>query len=218
MADLAVRTTKTRAEKLAILDRAAAAINKTAGKTIAGRIGANPELMDRLRIEYIPTPSSDLNDAMGGGVPKGRTTIAAGLPDSGKTSLFLETIAKNQKADHDFVAGWLESEGSLVKDYICDTFGIDPDRFFFLEMDRAGAGEIALDRVEAILATNCLDIMVINSLKSLVPSEEITKSLSNVVVGTQSRMNARMCRKFTALVAESNTAYVIITHLSVNIG
>jgi hypothetical protein len=31
-------------------------------------------------------------------------------------------------------------------------------------------------------------------------------------------MNARMTRKFTALVAEHNTAFVIVTHLSTEIG
>ncbi|MED1125224.1 hypothetical protein [Bacillus atrophaeus] len=205
-------------EKLALLDKVAENVNKKHGKKIVGRIGAESEIMERLRIRFIPTPSIDLNDAIGGGFPRRRTTIVAGLPDSGKTSLILETIAKNQKEDPSFVAGWLESENSLQKEYICDTFGIDPDRFFYVEHDRDGAGEQALDLVESILGTGAVDLFAINSLKCLVPSEEFKKSLGDAVVGVQARMNARMTRKFTALVAEHNTAFIIVTHLSTDIG
>lgn len=59
---------------------------------------------------------------------------------------------------------------------------------------------------------------VVNSLKMLVPSEEFRKQLSEHVVGVQARMNARMMRKLTALVAEHETAFVVVQHLSVDIG
>lgn len=121
------------------------------------------------------------------------------------------------KKDPNFVALWLESEESLQKEYICDTFGVDPDRFFFIEHDRDG-GESAIDLLESILSTGVIDMAVINSLKMLVPSEEFRKSLSEHVVGVQARMNARMVRKLTALVAEHETAFVIVQHLSVDIG
>lgn len=122
------------------------------------------------------------------------------------------------KKDPNFVAAWLESENSLQKEYICDTFGIDPQRFFFIDHDRDGAGEGAIDLMESILATGVIDMCVVNSLKMLVPSEEFRKSLSDHVVGVQARMNARMMRKLTALVAEHETAFCIVQHLSVDIG
>lgn len=170
-------------EKLALLDKVAENVNKKHGKKIVGRIGRDPEIMERLEIKFIPTPSLNVNEATGGGFPRRRMTIVAGLPDSGKTSLCLETIALNQKKDPNFVAGWLESENSLQKEYVCETFGIDPDRFFFIEHDRDGAGERALDLVEAVLATGAIDMFVINSLKALVPSEEFKKSIGDAVVG-----------------------------------
>lgn len=218
MASLAPNKEKSLQEKLSILDKVAESVNKKAGKKLVGRIGVDEELMNRLKINFIPTPSKNVNDATGGGFPRRRTTIIAGLQDSGKTSLVLETIALNMKKDPKFVAGWLESESSLEKDYICNTFGIDPNRFFYMEHDREGAGEKALDMTEAVLSTGAVDIMCINSLKCLVPSEEFRKSLSEAVVGVQARMNARMTRKFTSLVAENNTAFVIITHLTTDIG
>lgn len=218
MADLNIKPKMALKEKLAMLDKVADTINKKAGKKLLGRIGKDPELMERLSIQFIPTPSQSINDAIGGGFPRRRTTVVAGLPDSGKTSLILETIAHNMKKDPEFVAAWLESENSLQKEYVCDTFGIDPDRFFYIEHERDGAGEKALDLTEAVLGTGSVDLMCINSLKCLVPSEEFRKSIGEFVVGVQARMNARMTRKFTSLVAEHDTAFILVTHLSTDIG
>jgi recombination protein RecA len=209
---------KSLAEKLALLDKVADGFNKEAKKTVAGRLGINEEIKKKMIVQFVMTPSRDVNEAMGGGFPRAKTTIIAGLPDSGKTSLVLETIGMQMKEDPSFIAGWLESENSLVKDLVCDTFGIDPNRFFFMEHEREGAGEAALDKVEAILATGAVDVMIINSLKCLVPSEEFKKGMASMQVGAQARMNAKMMRKYTSLLAESNAAFVIITHLTTQIG
>jgi recombination protein RecA len=205
-------------EKLKALDKVSDGVNKKAGKVIMGRISNNDEIKDKLTIKYIPTKSQNVNSAMGGGYPRKRTTIVAGKPDSGKTSNLLETIGYNMQKDPNFVAGWLESEGSLEMNYLIETFGIDPERFIYVEHEKEGAGEGALDQVEAIMATGVLDIMVINSLKCLVPSEEFRKSMGEFTIGAQARMNAKMVRKFTSLVTESDTAFVIVTHLTTEIG
>ena len=183
-----------------------------------GRIGADKEIMEKLSIKFIPTPCSDLNRAVGGGFPRRRCTLIAGLPDSGKTSLVLETIAKNMKENSEFIAGWLESENSLREEYICDTFGIDPNRFFYIPLDKATGAEKTLDIVQGVLEVGVLDLFCINSLKCLVPDKEMEASLGDAVVGTQARMNSRMTRKFVPIIAEFDTAFVIITHLSTEIG
>lgn len=218
MADLSIKPGLSKAEKLKRLDKVSAAINEKAGKKIIGRVGADEELMERLRINWIPTPSNEVNEATGGGFPRRRTTIIAGKSDSGKTGLVLETIARRQQEDPDFVAAWLESENSLDDDFMFNVLGIDKDRLFLIEHDRKLGGEVALDQLEAVIATGACDLVCINSLKCIVPSEEFKKSITEAVVGTQARMNARMMRKYTALVAESDAAFIIITHLTTQIG
>lgn len=218
MASLAQNEKKSLQEKLTMLDKLSDNINSKAGKKIMGRVGRDQDLKDRLSIKFIPTPSDNVNEVLGGGFPRRRTTIVAGASDSGKTSLALETIGKQMKIDPEFVAGWLESENSLDMKQIEKTFGIDPERFFYIEIDRDGAGEEALDRVEAILAAQVVDIMVINSLKCLTPSEEFKKQFNEHTVGLAARLNSKMMRKFTSIVAESDTAFLIITHLTTNIG
>lgn len=130
----------------------------------------------------------------------------------------METIALNMKKDPNFVAIWLESEGSIQLDYIINVFGIDPERFYYIEHERDGAAEKVLDLLESVLAAGVADIAVVNSLKCLVPSEEFKKSLNDTTIALQARMNSRMMKKFTAIVSEYQVAMVLITHLTTKIG
>ena len=88
---------KSYAERTKTLKGLIANINKNAGKNVIN-FASDEEMAERLRIEFIPTPSLALNSAFGG-FPRGNMALVAGNPDSGKTSLLLETIAFNQKND-----------------------------------------------------------------------------------------------------------------------
>lgn len=182
MASLLLREQIPITKKIDILDKISEKMNKKYGKVIMGRIGDVPEIMDRLTIKYIPTPSLELNEATGGGFPRRRCTIIAGAEDSGKTSLALETIALNMKKDPNFIAVWLESEASLEKKYIVNTFGIDPNRFFYMDVDNNLGAEGTLDILHDILRTGTADMCVINSLRCLVPEKEQESSLKDITI------------------------------------
>lgn len=205
-------------ERLKTLDSISSQMNKKFGKVVMGRIGETPEIMERLRIKFIPTPSLELNEATGGGFPRRRCSIVTGKEDSGKTSLILETIAKNQKEDPEFVAGWLETENSLEEDYIINTFGIDPERFFLIPLDTELGAEKTLDIVQSIISAGSLDLFCINSLKCLVPEKEMEDSIGAQQVGLAARLNAKVSRRFNAIVAQNDLAFILINHLSTEIG
>lgn len=205
------------AERLKALDKLSDNFNKDRGEVVCGRVGRNEDLQKKITVEFIETPSLNLNYAMGGGFAKGRVTIVAGQPDSGKTFLLLETIAKKMKEDPEFVAGWLESEGSLsAKDLT--QMGIDLERFFYDTVSRSEGAEAALDKVESVLIGGLVDMFVINSLKCLTPSEELEKGMGQMQVGLQARMNAKMMRKLTSAVTDNNVAFVMVQHLTTQIG
>ena len=207
----------TLAEKKKRLDKLADAYNKKKGCIALGRLSENEELKDKLTNRFILTPSLNVNAAMGGGFPIGKTTIISGDSDSGKTFLCLETIGKKMKEDPNFVAGWLESEKSLNSSDL-ELFGIDLSRFYFSEMSTKGGAEEALDIVENTIASGGVDMYVINSLKCLVPKEELEKGMGDVQVGLQARMNSKMMRKLTTLIGEQEVAFVLIQHLTTQIG
>lgn len=208
---------KSLAERLKMIDNISKKINEKADKDIAGRVAKSEAMQERLKAKFIATPSMNLNEAIGGGWPVGNISIVSGEEDSGKTGILLETIGKHHKENPDFIAVWLESEASL-KENTLNMFGIDPERFILIEHDREGAGEEAVNRLEAYLAAGVADMVVINSLKCLVPSEEFKKDMNSLQVGAQSRMNAKMMRKITAIVEENEIAMVIVQHLTTQIG
>lgn len=206
------------AEKLAIIDRIAGEINDKAGKKVVGRIGADPAIMDKLRIKFIPSKSPDMNRATGGGYPRSRCTIVAGAPDSGKTSRVLEDIGYNMQNDPNFVACWVESEKSLEKSFVCDTFHIDPQRFVFIEYDAEKGAEGVLDMLYGFMFAVKFDLVCINSLKCLTPKKILEGDMDQCTPAIAARLNSVMTAKFTALVANNETAFILITHQYTGIG
>ena len=205
---------KIQAEKLKNLNAIADAINKKAGKVVIGK-ASDKEMINKLTVEVIPTASMRVNKAIGGGWPKGHFSILTGGPDSGKTFLLLETIAKNMEEDPNFTACWIESEGSLNNEPL-DMFGIDRDRFYFYPVGSEG-GETAMDYA-ITFAKQGVDMIVINSLKCLTPSKEFKDKMEDQNVALQARLNAKFMRIVIPTIYESNTALVAIQHKSTDIG
>ena len=54
------------AEKIKKLDKFSQGFNDKQGKVIAGRISQNQELVDKLIVKFVKTPSLNLNEVMGG--------------------------------------------------------------------------------------------------------------------------------------------------------
>lgn len=187
-------------------------INQQSKEVVCGFID-DPDIQKQINLEFIRTPNDNLNEAIGGGFPKGRLSIVTGLSDSGKTSLMLETIGLAMKESDDFVALWLESEQSLNYDYMINQFHIDPSRFLFIKMTESG-GEEALDKCIAILKSKMVDMFVINSMRALVPKTEMNKSISEDTVATQARMNTKALKQIMSASYAGNIATVVIQHLS----
>lgn len=187
-------------------------INQQSKEVVCGFID-DPDIQKQINLEFIRTPNDNLNEAIGGGFPKGRLSIVTGLSDSGKTSLMLETVGLAMKESEDFVALWLESEQSLNYDYMINQFHIDPSRFLFIKMTESG-GEEALDKCIAILKSKMVDMFVINSMRALVPKTEMNKSISEDTVATQARMNTKALKQIMSASYAGNIATVVIQHLS----
>lgn len=214
----AVKQEQTLAEKLALIDKISKEVNEKAGKVIVGRLSNNPDIMDKLTIKFIPSVCHDFNEATGGGYPRSRCTLITGLADTGKTARCLEDIGYNMEQDPKFTALWIESEQSLDKQMICDTFNIDPERFVFINYDANKGAEGILDILYGFMTAVKFDIVVINSLKCLVPTKILEEAMDAQTPAVQARLWSRMVSKFLALVADSETAFVLITHLYTGIG
>ena len=75
---------KSLAERLKMIDTVSKKINDKVGKDVVGRLSNNEVLIDKIQHKFIETPSMNVNEAIGGGWPKGHVSIVSGDSDSGK--------------------------------------------------------------------------------------------------------------------------------------
>jgi recA bacterial DNA recombination protein len=73
----------TDAERRKRIELVMANMRKRDDSIVVGKL-SDPDIQEQLNIEFIPTPSINFNSATGGGLPKGKISILAGVEDSGK--------------------------------------------------------------------------------------------------------------------------------------
>lgn len=98
------------------------------------------------------------------------------------------------------------------------TFGIDTERIFFVEHEKEGAAESALDILISSAESGVFGIIVVNSLKCLIPRTELEGEMGDTQVALQARMNNKLMRKLTPILQEADTTLALISHKTSNIG
>lgn len=187
------------------------AINKDYG---LGAIGWLDEARAGMEIESIPTGSLGLDAALQvGGVPKGRLTEIFGVDASGKTTLALHLIANVQHSDGRATA-FIDAEHALDPRY-CENLGVDLGKLLTAQPDN---GEQALEIAERLLRTGEVELIVIDSVASLVPKAEIEGKAGDSHVGLRARLMSQACRKLIQPAKEAKTAVVFINQVRSSIG
>jgi len=191
------------------VEAALANIEKKFGKGSIMRLGER-EVSD---IPAISTTSLSLDAAIGvGGVPRGRIIEIYGPESSGKTTLALHIVAEAQKAGG--VAAYIDAEHAMDADY-AGKLGVDVDQLLISQPD---SGEQALEIAEALVRSNGVDVIVIDSVAALVPRAELDGEMGDSLPGLQARLMSQALRKLTAIVAQSNTCFIFINQIREKIG
>jgi len=165
------------------------------------------------KIAGISTGSLSLDIALGGvGIPRGRVTELFGPESSGKTTLALHIIANAQRAGG--VAAFIDAEHALDITW-AKRLGVDVSSLLVSQPD---TGEQALEITEMLIASNSIDVIVIDSVAALTPRVEIEGEMSDTQVGLQARLMSKAMRKLTAIINKSKTALVFINQIRMKIG
>ncbi len=195
-------------EKRKVLEMALSQIEKSFGKGAIMRMGESA----RIAIETIPTGSLSLDVALGGGVPKGRIIEIFGPESAGKTTLALHILSEMQKTGGQ--AAFIDAEHALDPDY-ARRIGVDVDNLLISQPD---SGEQALEIVQTLVASNAVDIIVIDSVAALTPRAEIEGEMGDAQMGAQARLMSQAMRKLTALIGKSRTTVIFLNQLRMKIG
>jgi recombination protein RecA len=191
------------------IEAALANIEKRFGKGSIMRLGER-EVSD---IPAISTTSLSLDAAVGvGGVPRGRIIEIYGPESSGKTTLALHIVSEAQKAGG--VAAYIDAEHAMDADY-AGKLGVDVDQLLISQPD---SGEQALEIAEALVRSNGVDVIVVDSVAALVPRAELDGEMGDSLPGLQARLMSQALRKLTAIVSQSNTCFIFINQIREKIG
>src|SRR6202165_4764495 len=184
-------------------------IEKRFGKGSIMRLGEK-EVSD---IPAISTTSLSLDAAVGvGGVPRGRIIEIYGPESSGKTTLAMHIVAQAQLAGG--VAAYIDAEHAMDADY-AGKLGVNVDDLLISQPD---SGEQALEIAEALVRSNGVDVIVVDSVAALVPRAEWDGEMGDSLPGLQARLMSQALRKLTAIVAQSNTCFIFINQIREKIG
>ena len=191
-------------EKKKALDAALLQIEKQFGKGAIMRLGQN----SNMNIEVIPTGILSVDIATGiGGVPRGRIVELYGQESSGKTTVALHIIAETQKMGGE--AAFIDAEHALDPVY-AEQLGVDIDSLLVSQPDN---GEQALEIAEALIRSNAIDVIVIDSVAALVPKDEIDGEMTDIKMGLHARLMSKAMRKLTSVISKSKTTAIFINQL-----
>lgn len=196
-------------EKLLAIDSVMKQIEKQFGKGSVIKLGSNP-IMD---IETISTGCLALDIALGvGGVPRGRIIEVYGPESSGKTTIALHIIAEAQKLGG--AAAFIDAEHALDPAY-AKNLGVSTEDLIVSQPD---TGEQALEITEALVRSNAVDVLVVDSVAALVPRAEIEGEMGDSHIGLQARLMSQALRKLTAAINKSQCVVIFINQLREKIG
>ncbi len=191
------------------IEQALSQIERRFGKGAIMKLGD----VSKIHVEVIPTGSIALDLALGvGGIPRGRVTEIYGPESSGKTTLCQHIIANAQRAGG--YAAFVDAEHALDRTYAARC-GVDTTNLLISQPD---TGEQALEIVDALVRSNAVDVVVIDSVAALVPRAEIEGEMGDAHVGLQARLMSQAMRKLTSAISSSNTAVVFTNQLREKVG
>src|SRR5438105_3621169 len=192
------------------LQDALADIEKRYGRGAIMKLG---DAHAEFRVDVISTGSLSLDLALGvGGLPRGRITEIYGPEGTGKSTLAYHVVAQAQKGGG--VAAYIDVEHALDKDH-AESCGIDVGELLISQPD---TGEQALEICDALVRSNAVDVIVVDSVAALVPRAEIEGEMGDSLPGLQARLMSQALRKLTAVISKSRASVIFINQLREKIG
>lgn len=184
-------------------------IEKQFGKGSIMKLGDNKHL----KVDVVSSGVLSLDIALGvGGFPKGRIIEIYGPESSGKTTFALQAIAEHQKLGGR--AAFIDAEHALDPVY-AERLGVNIDELLLSQPD---TGEQALEICDALVRSEAISIIVIDSVAALVPQAEIDGEMGDSHVGLQARLMSQALRKLNGTISKTNTTVIFINQLREKVG
>ncbi|GMU38405.1 MAG: recombinase RecA [Phycisphaerae bacterium] len=190
------------------LGRALQMVEKAYGK------GAIMQL-DQMGLEFegISTGALSLDLALGGrGLPRGRIVEIFGPESSGKTTLALHVAAEAQKAGG--IAAIIDAEHAMNPTW-AKKCGVDLQSLLISQPE---SGEEALEITEMLVRSGSVDVIIVDSVASLIPKAELEGQMGDTHVALQARLMSQALRKLTGAISKTHCIVIFINQIRMQIG
>ena len=204
-----MKTVNKEVDKDKALEQVLNDIEKQFGKGAIMKLGENKHM----KVDVVSSGCLSLDIALGvGGYPKGRIIEIFGPESSGKTTFALQAIAEHQKLGGR--AAFIDAEHALDPVY-AENLGVNIDELLLSQPD---TGEQALEICDALVKSEAVSIVVIDSVAALVPKAEIDGDMGDSHVGLQARLMSQALRKLNGTINKTNTTVIFINQLREKVG
>ena len=164
--------------------------------------------------ETISTGYKEIDDIVGGGIPRGIVVELFGPEASGKGVLSMHICAEAQKQD--LRAVWIDAENQANKPWMILN-GIDVEKMKIISPLLLSAEQV-LQSMEDIIVARAAQIIVVDSLPALVPQAEIDKPMGEGQVGIMGAIMSKALRKLTPVAAKYKCTIIFINQIREKIG
>lgn len=185
------------------------AIRKDYGDNSIVRFGSR----SHADIDVISTGNLLIDQALGvGGFPRGRIAEIFGPESSGKTTLAVTVAAQAQRMGG--LVAIVDVEHALDMKY-CSRLGANVDDMLISQPD---SGEEALRIVETLVRSNCIDVIILDSVAALTTQQEINGEIGDATVGAQARLMSSSLKKLVPAIGKTKTIVIFTNQLREKIG
>jgi recombination protein RecA len=167
--------------------------------------------MKLVKIPRMSFGSFAIDELVGGGNPKGRIIEVIGPESSGKTTIALHAVAEAQKEG---VVAYIDAEHALDLNY-AEALGVDVSNLVLAQPDTA---EQCLQIAERWINSGICSMVVIDSVASMIPKNEMEGEIGDNHVGLLARLMSQALRKIAYSCNRSGTNAIFINQIREKVG
>ena len=154
-----------------------------------------------------------LDDALGGGWPRGRFIELYGPESGGKTTIALHAIAEFQKKWPDDDVAFIDTEFAFDEEY-AQALGVNTDILIVHQPDNA---EQALNVLKQLVGLG-IKLVVVDSVAALSSIKEQEGDLGDITVGMQARLMSGALRQLAGICGRADATVLWTNQLREKIG
>lgn len=157
--------------------------------------------------ETISTGRNKLDEICGGGFAKGKVIEIYGEEATGKTGLALDAV-KVVQGNGGLVA-YIDTEHALNKEY-CEQIGVNIED---LLLSQPEYGEQAFMAIRTLIDTGEIDLVVVDSVASMIPQAELNGETGESKMGLHARMMSQGLKQIIGIANNTKCTVIFINQL-----